>query len=129
VKLIKSSLNQLAKNLRANQTDAEKLLWRYLRSKQLESTKFRRQQPIGDYIVDFVSLDKKLIIELDGGQHSTNAEKDQQKDKWLSKQGFKVLRFWNNDVIKNTKGVLAAIMEDITPSPNPSPPGRGIKCA
>jgi heme b synthase len=127
VKLIKPGLNQLARNLRANQTDAEKLLWRYLRSKQLESTKFRRQQPIGNYIVDFISLDKKLIIELDGGQHSTNEEKDLQRDKWLTKQGFNVLRFWNNDVIKNTKGVLASIMENITPSPNPSPPGRGDK--
>lgn len=70
VKLIKSNLNHLAKNLRTNQTDAEKLLWKHLRSKQLADTKFRRQQPIGNYIVDFVSLDHKLIIELDGGQHA-----------------------------------------------------------
>ena len=127
MKLIKPGLNQLAQNLRASQTDAEKLLWKYLRSKQLENTKFRRQQPIGNYIVDFISLDKKLIIELDGGQHSINTEKDQQRDNWLTGQGFKVLRFWNNDVIENTKGVLESIMENISPSPNPSPLGRGNK--
>jgi heme b synthase len=127
VKLIKPGLNQLAKNLRTNQTDAEKLLWKHLKSKQIENAKFRRQQPLGNYIADFISLDKKLIIELDRGQHSANTEKDQELDKWLTGQGFKVLRFWNNDVIKNTEGVLDSIMESISPSPNPSLQGRGDK--
>ena len=86
VKLIKPGLVQLAKNLRANQTDAEKILWKCLRSKQLENTKFRRQQPIGNYIVDFISLDKKLIIELDGGQHAEYLEKDHERDQWLAGQ-------------------------------------------
>jgi len=75
VKLIKPVLYQLTRNLRENQTDAEKLLWKHLRSKQLDNTKFRRQQPIGNYIVDFISFDKKLIIELDGGQHAENTKK------------------------------------------------------
>jgi heme b synthase len=127
VTLVKPGLNQLAKNLRANQTDAEKILWKYLRSKQLENTKFRRQQPIGNYIVDFISFDNKLIIELDGGQHSINTENDQERDNWLTGQGFKVLRFWNNDVIKNTEGVLETIMENISSFPSPLPRNRADK--
>jgi len=123
VKLIKSSLNPLAKNLRVNQTDAEKLIWKHLRSKQLANIKFRRQQPIGNYIVDFVSFEKKLIIELDDGQHAIEAQKDQERDKWLTGQGFKILRFWNNDVIGNTEGVLGKVMEHL--SPCPSHEGRG----
>lgn len=122
MKQIKSNLTQLAKNLRINQTDAEKSLWNHLKSKQLASTKFRRQQPIGNYIVDFVSLDKKLVIELDGGQHSINAPEDQERNKWLAGQGFKVLRFWNNDVLKNIENVLESIMENVSPIPTPSYP-------
>jgi len=91
----------------------------------LDNTKFRRQQPIGNYIVDFVSLDKKLVIELDGGQHAEDENKDQKRDRWLISQGFKVLRFWNNDVLQNIEGVLESIMEKISPSPSPSPQGRG----
>ena len=76
----KTNLTRLAKNLRANSTDAERLLWKHLRSRQLESTKFRRQQPIGGYIVDFVSFEDKLIVELDGSQHSEHQESDGQRD-------------------------------------------------
>jgi len=101
----KRNLTQLAKNHRANSTDAEKLLWKHLRSKQLRDTKFRRQQPIGEYIVDFVSFDKKLIVELDGSQHAENRVSDIQRDQWLASQGYKVLRFWNNEILGNTKGV------------------------
>jgi heme b synthase len=125
VKLIRSDLNHLAKNLRTNQKDAEKLLWKHLKSKQLANTKFRRQQPIGNYIVDFISLDNKLVIELDGGQHVEDKDRDQERDGWLVEQGFKVLRFWNNDVLENTEDVLESIMEKISPSPSPSPQGRG----
>jgi len=117
VTLIKPGLKQLARNLRANQTDAEKLLWQHLRSKQLAGTKFRRQQPIGNYIVDFISFDKKLIIELDGGQHAINTGKDQVRDGWLTGQGFKLLRFWNNDVLRNIESVLETIMEKLSASP------------
>ena len=125
MKLIKSDLNHLAKNLRTNQTNAEKLLWKYLKSKQLADTKFRRQQPIGNYIVDFISLDNKLVIELDGGQHAEDKNGDQERDRWFISQSFKVLRFWNNDVLQNIEGVFESIMEKISPSPNPSPQGRG----
>jgi heme b synthase len=125
LKSIKSNLTQLAKNLRVNQTDAEKLLWKHLKSKQLAHTKFRRQQPIGNYIVDFISLDKKLVIELDGSQHAEEKNRDHERDRWLISQGFKVLRFWNKDVLQNIEGVLESIMEKISPSPIPSPRGRG----
>ena len=97
---------KMAKTLRKRPTDAEILLWRYLRSKQLEGMKFRRQQPIGRYVVDFVCFEKKIIIEVDGGQHSVETEKDKERDEWFKSQGFKVLRFWNNEVLANTQGVL-----------------------
>jgi len=94
----KTNLTRLAKNLRANSTNAERLLWQHLRSRQLESTKFRRQQPIGGYIVDFVSFEDKLIVELDGSRHAEHQESDRQRDQWLTSQGFRVLRFWNNEI-------------------------------
>ena len=122
----KNTLTQLAKDLRAHSTEAERLLWKHLRSKQLKDTKFRRQQPIGKFIVDFVSLDKKLIVELDGSQHIERQENDERRDQWLKSQGFKVLRFWNSEVFGNIEGVLESIMEELSPSPNPSPPGRGV---
>lgn len=103
----------LSRELRKEQTEAEKLLWSRLRNNQLCGVKFRRQQPVGNYIVDFVSLDKKLIIEIDGGQHDeiTIRTKDQQRTIYLEGRGFKVMRFWNNDVLKNTEGVLLQIEE------------------
>ncbi len=76
--------------------------------KQMEGYKFRRQQTIDNYIVDFVCFENRLIIEIDGGQHAEN-EKDVERDKYLSKNGFKVLRFWNNEVFTNIKGVLVVI--------------------
>jgi len=81
--------------------------------KQLEGLKFRRQQPIGNYIVDFVCFEKRVIVELDGGQHSLDVEmkKDLIRDKWFEEQGYKVLRFWNNDVLKNMSGVLEVIRD------------------
>ena len=110
--------------LRKNQTEAEKLLWRQLRSKGLSGLKFRRQQPIGNYIVDFVCLDEMLIIEVDGGQHADD-EKDQKRDSWLQKEGFKVLRFWNNDVLGNLESVMKVIYQNCgSPSPQ-SPPLKG----
>ena len=136
MKQYKSNLTQLAKKLRVNQTDAEKLIWKHLRSKQLSNTKFRRQQPIGNYIVDFVSFEKKLIIELDGGQHAGNQESDKKRDNWLTAQGYRVIRFWNNDVLENINGVLEKIMEKLSRFPNPSglegtrgqasPGGKGV---
>jgi very-short-patch-repair endonuclease len=108
-----------AKNLRKNSTEAEKLLWHYLRAKQLGDLKFRRQQAIGKYIVDFVCFNKKIIIELDGGQHAEerNRTRDQIRDQWLKSQGFIVLRFWDNDVLKNIEGVWEEIAKYCCPSP------------
>jgi len=96
-----------ARELRRNLTDAESLLWRELRMRTL-GVKFRRQVPIGSYIVDFACLQRRLIIELDGGQHLESAA-DAERDRWLRTQGFRVLRFWNNDVFRNLQGVLETI--------------------
>ncbi|MEK6766254.1 MAG: endonuclease domain-containing protein [Planctomycetota bacterium] len=106
-------LTNIARSLRKRSTDTERFLWRHIRAKQLESLKFRRQQPIGNYIVDFVCFEKRVIIELDGGQHTYDTEmnKDLIRDKWFEEQGYKVLRFWNNDVLKNMNGVLEMIRD------------------
>ena len=100
-----------AKELRKNTTDTEKFLWHFLQKNQMCGCRFRRQQPIGKYIVDFVCLDKKLIIELDGGQHNEikNIKYDDERTKFLNDEGFSVLRFWNNEVFDNIDGVLETI--------------------
>ena len=108
-----------ARHLRKSQTDAERNLWSRLRSKQIKGVKFRRQQFIGPYIVDFVSLEKKLVIEIDGGHHNDAeiVETDEKRTKWLKQEGFQVLRFWNNEVITNIEGVvekIRTILSDIT---------------
>ena len=105
----RNPLNIYAKELRNNSTDTERLLWKHLRNSQMEGVKFRRQQPIETYIVDFVSFEKRIVIELDGGQHAENLEYDKQRNACLRANGFIVLRFWNNDVIQNTEGVLEVI--------------------
>lgn len=111
-----STLRQKAKALRNNMTDAEKRLWIDLRRRRLLGCKFRRQQPLGSYIVDFVCLSERLIIELDGGQHARELAYDRHRDHWLTEQGFTVLRFWNNDVFENIEGVLQTIAYDLTRS-------------
>jgi len=122
---MKYSFTDLARELRENTTEAEKLLWRRLKNRQLEGFKFRRQQPIGPYIVDFVNFEKKIIIELDGGQHAIEEEKDSKRDRWLAQQGFEVLRFWNNEVFESLEGLLETLRRKlITPSLNPSHKGR-----
>ncbi|MBI4332316.1 MAG: endonuclease domain-containing protein [Chloroflexi bacterium] len=98
-----------ARTLRREQTDAERLLWSRLRRKQLDGFKFRRQQPIGRYVVDFVCFERKLIVELDGGQHDEARQRDEERTAWLNKEGFRVLRFWNNDVFGNLEGVWEVI--------------------
>ena len=99
---------QFAKNLRHNQTDAEGLRWDYIRSKQLGGFRFKRQQIIGKYIVDFVCFEKKLIIELDGSQHGEIdiIKSDKIRDDFLKYRGFKILRFWNEEIFKNCSEVL-----------------------
>ncbi|MCK4909448.1 MAG: endonuclease domain-containing protein [Planctomycetes bacterium] len=118
-------ISTLAKNLRKNSTDAEKYLWKHLRNKQLEGLKFRRQEPIGEYIVDFVCFEKCIIIELDGSQHAEQQKKDFKRDRWLIRQGFKVLRFWNNEILKNIEGILEGIMHESLNHPPLTPPIKG----
>lgn len=122
---------KFARKLRSNQTDAEKLLWHHLRSKRLIGFKFRRQQLIGEYIVDFVCYEKKLIIELDGGQHNKESGKrtDEIRTKWFTRDGYLTLRFWNNEVTTNTDGTLDKIRQIILrrfspPRPIPLPRGE-----
>lgn len=106
----KSTLRQRAKNLRKNSTDTEKHLWFYLRANRL-GYKFKRQVPIGTYIIDFACLEKRLLIELDGGQHLDNQTYDMERTVWLNAHGFKVLRFWNNEVLQQTTSVIELIMQ------------------
>jgi len=102
-----------ARRLRRAQTDAERALWTRLQNKQLEGIKFRRQQPIGPYIVDFVTFDKRLVLEIDGGQHSEDETRtrDAARTMWLETNGYRVLRFWDNEVFTNIGGVLEKIRQ------------------
>lgn len=111
-----------ARKLRREQTDVEKALWLRLKHRQLEGVKFRRQQPVGPYIVDLMTCEGKLIIELDGGQHNEEEIKARDKERvsWFEERGYRVLRFWNNDVLTNMEGVMEKIKEFLLKSP-PSP--------
>ena len=100
-----------ARTLRRNQTTAEQTLWAHLRNRQLEGYKFRRQVPLGRYIVDFACYDERLVVELDGGQHGETAAEDAARSAWLEAKGFRVVRFWNHEVFENLDGVLARILE------------------
>lgn len=100
-----------AKTLRSSQTPGEQRLWYFLRAKRFMGLKFKRQKPIGRYIVDFVCLECGLVVEVDGGQHSDDIAYDRRRDHWLESQGLMVLRFWNNDVLENTQAVLDRIAE------------------
>ena len=104
-------LTNFARTLRKNSTEAETILWNRLRAKQIEGTKFRRQQPIENFIVDFVSFENRVVIELDGGQHAENRHKDIDRDRLLTENGFEVLRFWDNEIFENIEGVLEVIRE------------------
>ncbi len=122
-----------ARELRKNATDAENLLWQLLRRNQLYGFGFRRQHPLGSYILDFYCHQAKLAIELDGGQHAEGAQRehDEVRSAWLQKQGITVLRFWNNEVLTNTEGVLQRIFEALkaNPLPNPPPEGEGMSAS
>lgn len=102
-----------ASELRKNPTEAERKLWAHLRLRQLGGYKFRRQHPIGPYIADFICIERKLIIEVDGGQHDDNKFYDSKRDKWLENKGFRVLRFWNNEVSTYIETVLAVIASEL----------------
>jgi very-short-patch-repair endonuclease len=99
-----------------NQTDVERLLWLRLRDRRLNGAKFRRQVPFGPYILDFVCMESKLVIELDGGQHAEQGTYDDARTEFLRTQGYRVLRFWNNELLENEQGVLAAIVNELTGS-------------
>ena len=101
-----------ARSLRSRMTDAEKLLWSKLRANQVVGMRFRRQEPIGPYIVDFVCREASLIVEVDGGQHAAS-ETDVARDRFLRNGGFRVVRFWNNDVLANVAGVLQVIAASV----------------
>jgi adenine-specific DNA-methyltransferase len=120
--------SERARRLRKDMTDAERLLWRHLRNRQVGGWKFRRQHPIGPFIVDFVCIEKRVIIELDGGQHARNVEADAKRSAYLEQQGYRLLRFWNNEVFQHFEAVctmiFSALSEDgdcACPSPSPSP--------
>ena len=98
-----------ARQLRKNLTDAEKRLWQILRLRQVKGLKFRRQFQVGRYIVDFACPSRQLIVEVDGGQHAEQVEYDDERTKWLESQGFRVLRFWNNEIQMNLEGVKETI--------------------
>ena len=120
-------LKTLARKNRRNATDAERLLWRHLRGRRLAGSKFRRQTVIEPYIVDFVCLEAKLIVEADGGQHQERETEDAQRTATLESLGYRVLRFWNDEILNETEAVLERIRTVLTelPSPRPSPGGRG----
>jgi len=104
-------MNSTRKTLRKNQTDAEASFWRRLRNRQLGGYKFRRQHSFPPYVVDFVCIEKRLVIELDGGQHAQATEADERRTKFLEHKGFSVVRFWNNEVLGDIEAVLERIFE------------------
>src|SRR5580704_5673034 len=113
-----------ARLLRQQSTDAERRLWHRLRSRPINGFKFVCQDPIGPYIVDFACREQRLIIEVDGGQHAEN-ERDVARDQYLRDRGYRVLSFWNNEVLENTDGVLETIAEALGSSPSPRLRGEG----
>lgn len=117
-----SSSRDFARQLRHELTDTERQMWRELRAHRFAGLKFRRQHPIGDYIVDFICLEQKLIVELDGGQHAEMTGYDRIRDAWLHERGYQVLRFWNNEVVGSLEGVLERILMACGHPPSPPAP-------
>lgn len=130
---IQAIAKQRSRVLRGQPTDAERLLWQRLRGRQMSGHRFRRQHPLGRYIVDFACLEAGLIVEVDGGQHLTDEARDQVRTEWLAARGFRVLRFWNHEVLTQIDGVAEAIWRalqaherDPALDPHPDlPPARG----
>jgi len=124
---------QRARQLRKSMTDAEQALWTRLRQRQVLGHKFRRQHPLGGYIVDFVCLAEKMVVEVDGGQHDENRDYDERRSHWLEQQGYQVLRFWNHEVLQHLDAVVRAIaaalpppgLSPAAPGPGRPPPRRG----
>jgi very-short-patch-repair endonuclease len=118
-----------SRELRGNPTEAEQRLWARLSARQVANTRFNRQFPIGPFICDFAARTAKLVIELDGGQHADREEVDARRTDYLRSRGYRVVRFWNNDVLGNIDGVVQAIERILVTAPPPTPPasGRGDK--
>ncbi len=114
---------ELVRHLRRNMTDAERLLWRHLRLKQMGGWKFRRQHPVGNYVLDFVCIEKGSAVEVDGGQHAEHHDADEARSRWLKQQGITVLRFWNHEVLQDIESVKSVIWSALqgTPPSRPSP--------
>ena len=115
-----------ARQLRKQQTDAEKVVWYAIRNRSIAGSKFRRQHAIGPYIVDFVCMELGLIVEIDGGQHNDRQDYDAKRTSFLESKGYHVIRFWNDEVLKDRERVLAEIYRQLelrkhSPSPQPSP--------
>ena len=125
----RAPLRAFARDLRREQTDAERKFWWKVRDRRLGGFKFKRQYPIGPYVADFVCLEKMLIVELDGSQHGEHAAHDAARDSFLAEKGFRVVRIWNADFLRNQEGTADFIFHLLgggeAPSPQPSPPEVG----
>ena len=114
--LISDKMRDRSRDLRRNQTDVERVLWRYLKARQVNGWRFRRQHPIEPYIADFACIEAMLIVEADGGQHAESVH-DAVRDAYLRKAGWRVLRFWNTDILQNMEGVFDTIAAELGPHP------------
>jgi very-short-patch-repair endonuclease len=112
-------INRQAAKLRRNMTDAEKRIWHQVRDRRLKGHKFKRQWSLGPYVVDFCCIEQRLVVEIDGGQHS--AEVDATRTAELNAMGYRVMRFWNNDVLANLDGVLMSLLAELETRPHPGP--------
>lgn len=120
-------MEEFARKLRRDSSDAELRLWHFLRNRHLANHKFRRQHPFPPYVVDFVCIEETLIVELDGGQHLGQVVRDEKRTAFLEAKGYRVIRFWNDDVLIRTELVLEVILRALT-SPHPNPlPARGAR--
>lgn len=117
VDLVSTMLDERARDLRNGMTEAEHVLWERIRRREIHGARFRRQVVLGNYIVDFVCLEARLIIELDGAQHTLQREYDARRTEWLESQNFRVVRFWNSDVMEDLDGVVEAIWHAVGAAP------------
>ena len=118
---------RLQRNLRNAPTGAESKLWQRLRHRQLDGCKFRRQHPFGDFVLDFVCLERKVVVELDGSQHADLTSYDNARSRFLESAGSIVLRFWNNETFENQEGVLEVILRTLRERATPSPPNPPLE--
>jgi very-short-patch-repair endonuclease len=112
-------LTKAARELRSRLTDAERKLWFALKDRRFAAFKFRRQVPVGPYIADFLCFESRLVVEVDGGQHAESA-RDGERDAWFARNAFRVVRYWNNDVLQNLAGVLTDLEAELNTTPHPS---------